>query len=311
MRHDPLREFETESRATAAIAWAISSDAYWSAEAVTTFKQKGWARYADDLEGIRRKAGVSVMASTDDGVAEAPLNSAFWSLVERQSILGALEGALRVPLNVATRVQVGTVTATAVAEGGLKPVARMTFDVNTTDPTKVVGEVVVSDEFLRTTNTVAQRAVSRQLVSATAVATDAELVSTLTADAATGTDVSALFAAVSDGAPANPILIGGLDTLLDLADQLAGFRSLGIVIVPSAAAAGKLIALDGSGLLIGGGDDATIATARHATILMDDGGSPPGTTTLSLFQRNVSAIRAERSFKFAVRDGAVAWGAPS
>jgi hypothetical protein len=105
-------------------------------------------------------------------------------------------------------------------------------------------------------------------------------------------------------------LIGGLDVLLPLAAQLDGLRSLGIGIVSTPAAAGKLIALDAAGLLVSD-DGGSISVAQHADVLLDDGQGSPSTTVVSLWHKNLAALRSERFFKFAVRADAAAWGQPA
>jgi hypothetical protein len=153
-----------------------------------------------------------------------------------------------------------------------------------------------------------QDGVRQVLVAACARATDRALLDVLTAGAPAGSATPAvLLAAISGGQPSAPFLIGGYDALLRLAPgTLRDLGDLGIQILASPAAAGQLVALDASGLLISD-DGVEVRTARHGSLLMDDGGSPEGTTVLNMWQSNFECVRAERYLRFALRDGAAAW----
>ena len=93
---------------------------------------------------------------------------------------------------------------------------------------------------------------------------------------------------------------------MPLAPTLADLRALGVGILATPAAAGLLIVVDASGVLVGDGG-ATVATARHASMTLDDGsGGTPG-PTVNLWQANLACLRAERWFQIALRPDAVAW----
>ena len=70
---------------------------------------------------------------------------------------------------------------------------------------------------------------------------------------------------------------------------------------PKAASPG--IALDATGLMIGD-EGAVVETARHVSMVLDD---PVSTTLVSLWQRNLVCIRAERYLQIALRADAVAF----
>ena len=65
------------------------------------------------------------------------------------------------PLNVVARLQVGVVTARVVAEGDVKLVGRISISGS---PSKATGQIVVTSEFLRALNPLAQEAVTRSLI---------------------------------------------------------------------------------------------------------------------------------------------------
>ncbi len=74
-----------------------------------------------------------------------------------------------------------------------------------------------------------------------------------------------MLASVSGGAPDLPIVIGSMRELVPLAATLADLQGLGVTVLPCAAAAGLLLVVDGSGLLVSDGG-AEIVSARHAKI---------------------------------------------
>ena len=292
-----------DQRAQALTTWAMCRDSWMTDQndRVGEFTRRGFGRYREYV-----KAAVDAHTAADEGVALQPLRAAFVDAVDREALSGRLEGAHRVPLGVVSRLQTGTVTATAVAEGGIKPVGRIAFTVSGL-PSKAVGQIVVTAEYLRSINTLAQEGITRSLVSATAAALDVEFITAFTAGAPAGSsDVGTLLAAISDGAPTRPYIIGGYDTLIPLAGTLADIRALGVGVLATPAAAGLLLAVDAAGVLVAEGG-AEVMTARHADVQLDDstGGSPG--SVVSLWQANLAALKAEVQLAF--RPDAVAWSA--
>ena len=124
---------------------------------------------------------------------------------------------------------------------------------------------------------------------------------------ATGTLVgtvtpAALLAAISNGAPRRPFLIGGYDTLLALdAGTVRDLAALNLGVLPSGAAAGQLFAVDAAGVLVEDGG-IIVQTARDATMTIN------GTAT-NLWAANLACVRAERLLRISVRAGAAAYTA--
>jgi hypothetical protein len=295
---DSVQTKELSDRATARFALAVSADTFIAENTLDELRARGFARYTKDA---------GVILSTDTGVAEAGLNAAFLAAADRESILGQLDGAIRMPLSAGVRVQLGTVTAAVAPEGEEKPIAKIDFTFDASLPAKIPAAIVVSDEALRVLGLGVQSAIAQHLISAVAAATDVSLVAALTAGSppAAAADAGALLMAVSGGAPRRPALIGSLDTFLSLpSGQLRDLRDLGVAIVPTPAAAGFLIALDQSGLLVA---DVSLAidVARHASIQLDTGS--PAAALVSLWQTNLVAIRAERFVRFVLRSDAVSF----
>ncbi len=77
-----------------------------------------------------------------------------------------------------------------------------------------------------------------------------------------------------------------------------------MTVLVSAAASGRLIAVDAGGLLLAE-DPVRVETARHADIEMSD--APSGGPRTGLWQTNTAALRAEQFVRIGVRPDAVAW----
>ena len=297
---DVTKGFEREQRAQALMALAVSRDSRWSIDPLETFCHKGYARYASYA-----KAAIDAVTAEDAAAGLAPLNAAFVESVNRTSILGKL-GALEIPLGETGRIDASTMSAQIVDKNTMKPVTGVTVTASG-PPVKAVAQLVVTAELLRSTSPQMQAGLTRGLVSAVAAAVDTKVISVLTSGpAAASADVGVLLASVSGGAPRSPIVIGGFDTLVPVASTLADLQGLGVTVLPCAAAAGLLLVVDGSGLLVSDGG-AEIVSARHANIQLDDGsGGTPG-PTVSLWQGNLAVLRGERWFSIAMRPDAVAW----
>jgi hypothetical protein len=294
-------DVDRQQKATARLAFAVSSDSYFAENFLSDFKRRGFSRFV--------KTNVDYVSGADPGVAIGTLDAAFVGMVEARSVLGPLLelGAVAFPLNGAARLQVGEVLGAEVPEGAAKPVTRIDFELAGL-PKKTVAQIVVSSEAMLAIDQATQTGIRDVLVAAVARATDRVVVNALTANAPiSNATVADLFAAISGGAPAAPVLLGGLDTLLALPPgHVSDFEAMGIATIATPAASGKLIAVDATGVLIGDGG-LELATARDANLVMDDGAAPPSSTVVSLWQQNLTALRAERFLRVAVRAGASAW----
>jgi hypothetical protein len=292
---------EAEQKATARIAWAVASDSFLSDDPVQAFRGRGFGRYLPTT-----KAAIDPISGSDTGIGLQPLDTAFVGLVDRESVIGRLEGAVRLPLTAAARLQLGSVSAVVVDELAPKPIAPLTFDVPGA-PSKVTALVVASAEALRSVDAASQDGIRAVLVSAVAEGTDALLVSSIVAASAPlGTATpAALLAAISNGSPRKPVLLGGLDMVLALpAGTIRDLEALGVPVLTTGAAQGVLAAIDAAGLLISDGG-VEVAVARHATLELDT--APSGGTLTSLWQNNLIGLRAERLLRLTLRSGASAW----
>ena len=273
--YDPVQRHELDRRATAAVALALARDSYLSDvdDIPGEMRRRGFGAFAT-------KAAVDPLVVTDPALVNRgdPIVAAFVGAVDRQSLLGPLQasGAIVSPLQASESVIVlGTITGHSVGEGEPKPVSEVALSTAGT-PAKAVAMVVITSEAARATSAAIQDGIRAALASAVATEVDAALIDALTA--APGSpgptaDVGALLGSISGGAPAKPVIILGWDLI---ESDMANWRALGVPILPSGAAAGKMIAVDAARLAIADGG-AELVTARHATIALDDAGAGAAT----------------------------------
>jgi hypothetical protein len=303
MRYDFVRNYENDRRVEALVAKAITGDSWLSDVSDASsqrefFRQKGHATY------------IKALLSTDDGIGEVQsLTAALVEAAVAESVESQLVGSQRIGLGAAARIMLGTVEAQVVGEGQQKTVGEIAFTLGGS-PVKVHAEVLASAEALRALDSATQSAVRQHLVSALARASDAYFVSRWTAAAATtisaldAEGVGTLLDALSGGAPRRPYVLARYSTLLSLSPALRDIREAGVGVVPlPAAPADTVIAIDAAGLAFQD-TDAQVSTARHASITM--AGSP--SNTVSLWQANLAALRAERYLRHEYRPDAIAWG---
>lgn len=297
---DIVQQRELQTKATAAIAWALASDRALTADSLEGFAARGFVRY---------KAAVDPVTSDDAALQGfSPFGTAFVGEVDVIALPGRLPAAVRMPIGPAGgRLLLGTVEASSPEEGVAKPVGTIDFDVSG-PPSKAVATIVISAEAARSTDGAIQAGIRAHLVSAAARQVDVLMVTALTAGSpAASTDPGVLLAAISGGQPQSPALIAGWDVILSWdAGTVRDLTALGVPVIPTGAAAGTAIAIDQSGLLLADAG-AVIETARHANLAMSDAPGSDAPTT-SLWQKNLIALRAERWITIAIRAGAVAFG---
>ncbi len=294
---DDTRRLEVRQKALALLSWAVAKDSTLSGDADEVLVQRGAARYI--------KSG-DVLTAGDFGATPAPTSAALAALVNAEDLAGRLVGAIRMPLTMPGRLQIGTIGASEVAEGAVAPVSVLTFGAATT-PAKVEAMIVVSNEALRAVDTTTQNAILNILLAAAVAASDRKLVALLTAGTSTGTATPAALLAALDQA-AKPYLITSLGDLLALpAGTVRDLQAAGVSILTSPAAAGILIACDASGIVIAD-SGVEVRTARHATVSIDlTGGSPANPVLVSLWQSNLTALGALRYVRVSARANAVAY----
>jgi len=285
------------------------------------------------LDGWETKAA-SVASSANWG---APLSlatelaAAFLTLVEAESVVTRIPGLRRVPPGLA--IPVGTASGTAGWVGELKPkpFTSLILGSLTVPVAKAQVQVALARELLRnggaaplvkddliaTLAAFIDRQFTDPAVAAVAGVNPASITNGTVGLVATGvptTDVPVLIAAFYAGRPhaVRPVLLVGPAT----ADALAlGKVTPQMPVVVSAQLGALAIVLDAAAVARAGTDDLGIMTSSHSTIQVSDAPDAPptaATTTISLFQHNAVAVRAEWFISWARADvTAVKYSAPA
>jgi len=286
-----------------------------------------WGR--QQVASWRQKAAVAPLDTTGGLASSQPYRAALVEAVDRVSAFGALKraGAIQVPPNVTGTLQAGGATASWSAEGTAKPVSALSFTAAALPGRKLTTMTVFSEELLFLTDGRTQDIVTRSAASAIGAATDTALfdataastsrpagllngVSATTLSGTIAEQTALILAALSGGAPARPAIVVPIAAAMRLLGTVRDLESIGVTVIINPAATTRIIGIDASGLLlVDAGIDLAIST--QADVQLESVPAEPDTAAtvrVSLFQRNLLSIRAERTLNWRARADAVAWG---
>jgi HK97 family phage major capsid protein len=296
----------------------------------TNVRARAFSAAVRDL--VIRAAIPPMTGASESALTDPKSANAFLDLVRAVSVLGRLREVLRVPSNtLIPRVGLGF---TASWSGGrsLKPIplTKGAFDNVLLAPTAMGTIVVFSDELAKVGGDRATTIVETQLRRAVVVLENATLLSAAVAvpdespagllngvtSSGTGAagaidaEIAALFASVRDGAPDAPYFVASKAGAL----YLSGLRSTsgaalypdarvdggghlhGVPLLVAAEAGTKLILVDAAAVVVAD-DGIEVARSTETALEMADTGlavPPTGPTRVSLWQNDLTAIRATR-----------------
>jgi len=331
-------EIATRSGEFCALGKCIAAGRGWAN--ALNYSQSG--AYGPRVHAILQKSPV-VAGSIDEGVWGEELG-AYLDLV--RSFLASLrsvgafdrllaDGMLRLPLR--TRIVAVSLGATAyiVGRGAAKPISKLQLADKELDQTKAAAILVVSDELARSVTPEAQALFSRELRAVVASVTDQKFISIITSGispiSSSGSssafdvraDLAAALDAITTSAASRLYVICDSITAKALAikvdaDGGAAFPQMtpmggtvaGVpVVVSDGVVAGTLVVVDATGIAAGAGT-VVLDASEHGALEMDSTpDSPPVASTelLSLWQHDLTALKAERAFGCErLRDTAVA-----
>lgn len=257
----------------------------------------------------------------------------FLDLLRPQTIIGRIPGITRVPANVVVPMQTGGGTGNWVGEAAPKPISALAFSSVTLRWAKAIVMTVLSEELIRFSSPNAEAIVRNSLVRDLRQFLDAQFVSTTaavtnvspagilngaTTAAASGTTPAALLTdfrtALATFIAANYDL-GNLVILMSSTVAMnisllrdtqgnviyptmspTGGTILGIPVIVSEAVSNRVIFLNAAEILLADDGGINIDSSNQASILMDDNpaASPQTTALVSLYQRNLVAIKTEQ-----------------
>jgi HK97 family phage major capsid protein/HK97 family phage prohead protease len=291
----------------------------------------------DVVNFIKATEGVATLNSPSWGSELVNPNTAateFVELLNPATIIGRVQGFRNVMFNIPIITQTGASTFEWVDEGAEKPVGELAFDRTTLTNSKVSGIIVLSDELVRLSDPKAEAIVRQDLVEQCAKFLDeqfihvgvtagtsspASITNGVASPSATGVTAAALlhdlnialatFDNNSEGLVivTTPAIARGISLLLTTLGNRQfpemtpnGGSLLGYpVIVSSSVESGVVVIFKPSDILLADDGRVTLDSSNQATLNMNAGS--PGTATFSLWQRNCTAIRAERWIKWQKR----------
>lgn len=263
----------------------------------------------------------------------------FLDLLRPLSIIGRIEGLTRVPVNCVVPLQTGGGTGNWVGETLPKPVSALAFSSATLRWAKAVVMTVLSEELIRFSSPNAETIVRNSIIKDLAQFLDARFVSTTIASvnvspagilwnsstsAASGVTAAAfltdfktalgVFIAANYRVSDLRILMSStvamnVSTLKDAngnflyptLNMTTGGTVLGIPVIVSEAVSTNMIFLAANEILLADDGGITVDASNQASILMDDApnASPTTTALVSLYQRNLVAIKSEQFITWA------------
>lgn len=265
------------------------------------------------------------------------LVSEFIELLRPATVLGRIAGIRRVPFNVRiARQTAGMAAFNWVGEGAAKPVGELDFDTVTLAFHKIAGIVVLTDELVKHSAPNAEEVVRTDLVEqmarfidvqflrltvAAGASNPASITNGVTPVAATGDDADALEADLFNAlAPFDNTNVGDTNVTLIMQPKLA--RSIGLlrpdvgngrlypeltqrggsllgypVITSNSVDNGFIVLVKGDEILLADDGSVSLDASREATIDAAGGNTP----ALSLWQKNLVGLRAERSMTWKKR----------
>lgn len=296
---------------------------------------KSWNAPEQVIEFTRQKA----IATTTDAANAAPLiteyTAEFVELVRAKSVIGRLEGFQEALFGVKMPVQTQGASPGWVGETAIKPNSDLAFEEVKLDIAKVAGIVVLSDELVKRSDGAAERIILNSLQKDIAGYLDSQFLDPSVAEtannpasitngvapiASTGTTAEAfdadLDAAISKFLEANESLAGcywvmsevmesRLSSLRDSLgrkyfDEMGQNKLKGLPVIASQSAGDKIILVKPGNILLAdeGGVDYNVSNEASVTI---------GGTLMSLWERNLTGVRAERFINWKAYRTAAAW----
>ena len=268
----------------------------------------------------RMAKAASLSGSTDpanwggilDDVTNSPLE--FWKIVEELSIVGRIN-LRKTPLHLRTIAANSGSSAYWVGESSPTPLSRMGFDVTPLKPLKLAALLVISDELARSSLPSAEVLITSDLRRSLAAALDAAFLNPANAGVPGVQPKSVthdVVATVTSGTPSADVdaLIGKFTGELENAVFVSSarkFSSMASAALPDIGARGgelkgipafrsmqagdNLILLDPQSIAFGV-DTVALDTSREATIEMSDTPVGGAVASISLWQENLTSIRA-------------------
>jgi HK97 family phage major capsid protein/HK97 family phage prohead protease len=286
---------------------------------------KQWKDTTPEVELVL-KAAVAPGTSTDATWAGPlapiqPLATEFLELLRPSTILGKVDGFIRVPFNVSVPAQTGGGTYGWVGQGAPKPVTKLTFGTVTITITKCAGIIVITEELARNSNPSAEAIIQQDMINGIATFLDVQFIDPAQAAVAgvsPGSITNGVAPITSAGtSPANArtdviammnaftaalIPISGATLIMSEANALAlsaalnplgqplfpgltmtgGVGPLGVKVVTSQSSGNNVVLVSPGCILYADDGGVTIDVSREASVQMDSAPDNPALATTVL-----------------------------
>jgi HK97 family phage major capsid protein/HK97 family phage prohead protease len=276
-------------------------------------------------------AGTTTDATWAGPLVNQNISNDFLELLRPATIMGKIPNWRKVPFNTKVPSQTAGGVYGWVGEAKPKPVTKLAFSAATLDIAKAAGIIVLTEELVRLSNPSAEMLVRADMVAGIAQFLDAQLIdpavaavagvnpASITNGAGTAvatTDPLADVLTILRVFATNNIPINGAALIMSEGNAIAlafrrdasgnalfpdmsasGGTIQGITVVASQAAAGNIIGVQPSLVLMADEGGVTIDASREASVQMDSAPDSPGVATtvlVSFWQQNLVGLRAER-----------------
>jgi HK97 family phage major capsid protein/HK97 family phage prohead protease len=260
------------------------------------------------------------------------LTGQFIELSRPATILGKIPGLTKVPFNTQVPIQTGGGTYKWVGQAKAKPVGKLTFGAATLGMAKAAGIIVLTDELIKSSSPSAEDIVRRDMVAGIAQFLDQQFTDPLVAEVAQTSPASITNGATTAASLDDPakdvglivthfngqnIPLQGLTIIMSSTNAYAmgmsrtamgvqlfpgvgvnGGNANGLTVIASNVVGQNVIGLAPEYILYADDGGVAIDVSREATLQMNDApvnpADPATTVWTSLFQDNLTALRAER-----------------
>ena len=260
------------------------------------------------------------------------LTGEFIELSRPATILGRIPNLTKIPFNTQVPIQTGGGTYKWVGQAKAKPVGKLTFGTATLGMAKAAGIIVLTDELIKSSNPSAEDIVRRDMVAGIAQFLDQQFTDPAVAEVAQTSPASITNGAPTAASLDDPskdlgtivgyftgqnIPLKGITLIMSSNNAYAmgvtrtatgvplfpgigveGGNANGINIIASNVVGDKVIGLAPEYILYADDGGVSIDVSREATLQMNDApvnpADPATTVWTSMFQDNLTALRAER-----------------
>jgi hypothetical protein len=278
--------------------------------------------YRDTPEVKLYLSALKTAMDTDEPLVQFGIMQVIFELFRSGPLVGRLfDRMVRVPFRARVPLELSGASVGWIGESGLKPATALSLDTTDLSEYKLAGLLVLTRELIRMSTPSAEAAIYRLLLAALSSFVDSEFLgsdapvanlrpggvlygqqsvsSTGSSEAQIRTDLGSMIDKIETFQypvwVCKPKTFGKLCSFSGLVQFINGAAMMfGFPLHWTTASPAQIAFVDVGSCFIADDGRSTIDASQEGAILMDDGESPASVTTVSLFQRNLAALRIER-----------------